>query len=416
MSASNEVEIVVTGRDESAPAFEGADKASRRYGEGLEAAGEKADKAEQRIMGARDAIDGAAAIMKGPGEQGLSAYLQGWADLASGFANMILPSLASLSMANIKSTASTVASTVAQKTAAAASKAWAAAQWVLNAAMSANPIGLVIVAVVALVAAIIIAYKKSETFREIVQAVGRAAVRAFGWVLDKVQDLIGWIRSNWPKLLAILTGPIGLAVRWIVNKWGDIVDEARALPGRIGRGIASLFRILTTPHRLAVAFIADKVDDVVGFFRRLSGRIRSGVSGVYNAFTRPFRDAIQAVQSWLQGLLDRIQGVGSSLYSNTVGRIPGFAHGGIVGAMGGGPRSGLVMVGEHGRELIQVAPGSRVHSNADTERMLAGGGGGGGPVVVHLQLLDRVVGSIFIDPLRKEIRSQGGDVQAVLGS
>ena len=38
------------------------------------------------------------------------------------------------------------------------------AQWVLNAAMSANPIGLVIAIIVALVAAIVLAYKNSETF------------------------------------------------------------------------------------------------------------------------------------------------------------------------------------------------------------------------------------------------------------
>src|SRR5580765_4842939 len=49
-----------------------------------------------------------------------------------------------------------------------AAKAWTAAQWLLNAALAANPIGLVIVAVAALVAAFIVAYKTSDTFRAIV--------------------------------------------------------------------------------------------------------------------------------------------------------------------------------------------------------------------------------------------------------
>lgn len=55
---------------------------------------------------------------------------------------------------------------------------------------------------------------------------------------------------------------------------------------------------------------------------------------------------------------------------------PGQAHGGVIGAAAsGGVRNGLTMVGEHGRELVNLAPGSQVHSNGDTERMMAGGGG-----------------------------------------
>lgn len=49
-----------------------------------------------------------------------------------------------------------------------ATYAWTAAQWLLNAAMTANPIGLVIVAVGLLAAGIIFAYTHSETFRNIV--------------------------------------------------------------------------------------------------------------------------------------------------------------------------------------------------------------------------------------------------------
>ena len=52
----------------------------------------------------------------------------------------------------------------------AATAAWTAAQWLLNAALAANPIGLVIVAVAALGAALVLAYTKSETFRNIVKA------------------------------------------------------------------------------------------------------------------------------------------------------------------------------------------------------------------------------------------------------
>jgi len=68
----------------------------------------------------------------------------------------------------------TAAWTAAQIVATAATAAWTAAQWLLNAALTANPIGIVIVAVAALVAGIVVAYKRSETFRTTVQLLWQA--------------------------------------------------------------------------------------------------------------------------------------------------------------------------------------------------------------------------------------------------
>jgi hypothetical protein len=55
----------------------------------------------------------------------------------------------------------------------------------------------------------------------------------------------------------------------------------------------------------------------------------------------------------------------------------GRAHGGLTGsAQTGGVRADVTMVGEYGREIVDLPPGAHVYSNPDTERMLAGGSGG----------------------------------------
>lgn len=92
-----------------------------------------------------------------------------------------------------------------------ATAAWTAAQWLLNAALSANPIGLIIVAVAGLVAGIIVAYRESETFRNIVQgalnAVKTAAevvanffkqnvVPAIRAIINVAQDLWNYFNNN----------------------------------------------------------------------------------------------------------------------------------------------------------------------------------------------------------------------------
>ncbi|MFG3510253.1 hypothetical protein ACGF5F_32675 [Streptomyces sp. NPDC047821] len=98
--------------------------------------------------------------------------------------------------------------------------------------------------------------------------------------------------------------------------------------------------------------------------------------------------------------------------------ISGKASGGIIGAAGGGPRSGLTLVGEQGPELAELAPGSRVRSNPDSRRIAAGfaAGAGGGVIQVNLVLDGRVVARQLIDPFRAEIWDRaGGNVQKALG-
>src|SRR5699024_9569635 len=70
----------------------------------------------------------------------------------------------------IRETAAMAAHKAAQLASAAATKALAAGQKILNTVMRANPIGLVITAIMLLVGAFVTAYKRSETFRKIVDA------------------------------------------------------------------------------------------------------------------------------------------------------------------------------------------------------------------------------------------------------
>lgn len=93
-----------------------------------------------------------------------------------------------------------------------------------------------------------------------------------------------------------------------------------------------------------------------------------------------------------------------------------MAHGGITGAAGGGPRSRMTMVGEHGPELVNLAPGSMVHSNPDSRRMMSDmGGSGAAPMNITVMLGTEKLGEVLIDPIRGAVRKRGGDVQVVLG-
>jgi hypothetical protein len=232
------------------------------------------------------------------------------------------------------------------------SKLAAAGQWALNAAMSANPIGLVVVAIVALIAVIVLAWKHSDTFRAIVTG-------AFNAVTSAASAAFNWIKGHWPLLLAIVTGPIGLAVLVIANHWNTIKNGAST----------------------AVDWVKSKFSGLVDFFRGLPGKIGGIFSGLWNGVAGGLKSALNAVLHLplkIPVIETHIPGVGK-VGGQTL--IPALAKGGIVRARPGGT---LILAGEAGRDeavvpldgqhqvgrsftiehlTIQAAPGENINSS-----------------------------------------------------
>lgn len=122
-----------------------------------------------------------------------------------------------------------------------ATAAWSAAQAILNVVLTANPIGLVIVAIAALIAGIVLAYQNSETFRRIVQA-------AFEVIKTTVLGVINWITTNVPAA------------------FNTVVQFVAGLPDRLVAIGATIAEAITAPYRLAFNGIASLWNRTVGGF------------------------------------------------------------------------------------------------------------------------------------------------------
>ena len=118
----------------------------------------------------------------------------------------------------------------------AATKIATATQWLFNAAMDANPIMLVVLALGFIVVAVILAYNKVAWFRDLVNDAKDKMVSAFDAVKGAAETAFNWLSQNWPLVLGILSGPIGLAVTEIATHWDTIVSDITGLPGRITLG------------------------------------------------------------------------------------------------------------------------------------------------------------------------------------
>lgn len=168
---------------------------------------------------------------------------------------------------------------------------WTAAQWLLNVALNANPIGLVVLAIAALVGGLILAYNKVGWFHDLVDA-------AFKGVQAVISTVVDWIVKNVPAA------------------FNAIVDFVKGLPETLMNLGKSIFNALTWPYREAFHWIAVAWNATVG---KLHFEIPAWIPGIGGrSFSMP------------------------SLPEN----IPGLAEGGIVTS------PTLALIGEAGPEAV----------------------------------------------------------------
>ncbi|HMA26086.1 MAG: hypothetical protein ACM33U_09080 [Solirubrobacterales bacterium] len=230
----------------------------------------------------------------------------------------------------------------------AATKIAAAAQWLFNAAVNANPITLIIGALVALGVALVVAYKKSETFRNIVNGAFDMVKSAAGFMKDvvstaldgirtalstvekvalKVKDAFvtakNWVVSNWPIIATIISGPFAPLVALATNAFG------------VRSALVGAFTAVKT-------FVGGVVGDIVGFFRELPGKllgfatsagsaIVSGFKSGLSAFGSAVASLIKAPLNALIGAWNRLGIPGFGVHINLPGPVPdiNFSWGGI---------------------------------------------------------------------------------------
>jgi TP901 family phage tail tape measure protein len=92
------------------------------------------------------------------------------------------------------------------KTVTAVTKAWTVATGLLNGTMVLNPIGLVVVAIAALVAGVIYAYTHFDTFRNIVDAAWSGISNAFKGAWSFISGVFGDFQSGWNALKYTFSG------------------------------------------------------------------------------------------------------------------------------------------------------------------------------------------------------------------
>lgn len=218
-----------------------------------------------------------------------------------------------------------------------ATKAAAAGQWLLNAAMSANPITLVIVAIVALVAAFVVLWNKSEGFRnfwiglwENIKAITSeawtticgyfsAAWEGIKSVWNTVQPYFALLWEGIKAVFSVVAEVLGFffgtawegikfiwnaVVRYFSFIWNGVkaifAVVAAVLSGNFGdawKGIKGIWNAVA-------GYFIDRWNDVKRPFENIASWFKERFDKAWENITKAFKD----VNTFFSGLLEDIKG------------------------------------------------------------------------------------------------------------
>ena len=153
-----------------------------------------------------------------------------------------------------------------------ATKLWAAAQALLNLALDANPIGAIVLGIGALIGILVIAYQRSATFRNIVNATWNAIRTGFQVMWSYVGPILGTIFKVYLQALILEFKVFWTVVQFVYNA---VRTGLQALWSVAGPILGTLFKLYI--HALALEFRTFWA--VVQF---VWNAVRTVISTVYN--------------------------------------------------------------------------------------------------------------------------------------
>lgn len=288
----------------------------------------------------------------------------------------------------------------------------AVAQALFNVALTANPIGLIVLAVVALVAALVVAYKRSDKFRRIVDSIGaqfkklwKAALPTLKGIWREAQPIIRVLKmigsvyikalimyyKTWftvvltvykriwnaaqpiVKILRVIaTVYLRMVITYYRTLWTvassvfkgirnaaqPVISVIRSIATNYLAGLIARFRAIKAAAIGAWAVVSGTWSRAAGLFNRVKNALN--FSSAFSSIRDGFRDALNGIiRLWnnLEFKIPALKVAGKQIFGGaSIGtkNLTYLAKGGTI------RRPGAAIVGEAGPELVELPRGARV--------------------------------------------------------
>lgn len=255
-------------------------------------------------------------------------------------------------------------------------KTWTAVQAAFNAVMAMNPIMLVVLALVGLGVALVVAWKKSETFRNIITGAWEGIKKATLAAFDMVKKIIGKAIDVVKNIFMNFTGPGLLIKHWdkikqvtrntfnaVRNTVRNVFDRIKGIVTRAGDAVRNAVsgawdKVKSITSNLwggITGAVSGAVDKMIGFVTGIKGKVTGALSGAKNWLSNAgkdvvrglgkgiesmyqwVRDKVDALTGWIPGWVKRKLGIASP--SKVMARLAIWIPRGIAKGIGDGASS-----------------------------------------------------------------------------
>lgn len=228
----------------------------------------------------------------------------------------LVKTMQTLNIAAATTRVRTLAVAASAKIAAAASAVWKGVQVALNVVLSANPIGLVVMAIGALVTAVIAAYNNCEGFRKVCDQVWAALkplataimdglAKAFEWLVEKCKEAWEWLKN----ILGLGGKKVEVAVSVSKPKpapatnFGDKYNSTGAGGGGKGTGGYK-------PPKISAPAEAAAEEAATGLIGKLEAKVAQARKDLANATTEAAITALNESLAADEAELERLRNLG----------------------------------------------------------------------------------------------------------
>ena len=196
----------------------------------------------------------------------------------------------------------------------------AAAQWVMNSALLANPITWIIVGIVALIAAIVALVANWDTVT--------------AWITEKGEAFLAWWDGMWDSVGAWVSQTWDNITSWVTTKWQGLIDGVKGIGASLSSWWSDLWNTIST-------WLHNTWDSMVSWVTGIPGRFMSALSGLgdlgsmFAGWVGSAKDSAVAgfntLVSWVTGIPQRIVSAlgntGTLLWNAGKNIIDGFLNG-----------------------------------------------------------------------------------------
>lgn len=215
-------------------------------------------------------------------------------------------------------------SSAAEKIAAGVNKVLAAAQWALNAAMDANPIGIIIVGIGALIAGLYELYKHFKPFRNLVNGTFKAISKAIG----------AWWKQCQKNFKAV-QNVIGTFAKFFKKYFGDVIKQGVKNAKQAFKVIGDVIRVFKDVFTFNFKDLGKVIPKLMGdLWKLVKGIFKEGAefvedigSNMWKSLWNTFKGWGKAIGNFFKDLWD---GIGNTIKSG-INDVIGIINAGIKG-------------------------------------------------------------------------------------